>query len=177
MFYLACLVAGIPAAVPSGPRDHNQTEDRGAVSIVNDSLPALQITTLDGTRVDLHDLLGDDITVVNLWATWCLPCRDEIPDLNLFFRRYAESGVSVIGIAVESGDADRVTSWLEPFDVQYPIGFGVTGQQMIDEFRAPGLPFTLIVDSGGRILQAMYGQQTLARLERAVEPLLADVVP
>jgi thiol-disulfide isomerase/thioredoxin len=156
------------------PRQDSPPDVRG--SIVVDTLLDLQITTLDGEIVGLRDLLGDGITVVNLWATWCLPCKDEIPDLNEFFRRHGGTRLTVVGIAVESGGVDKVAGWLAPYDVRYPIGLGVTGQEMIDVFRAPGLPFTLIVDSGGGIRRAMYGQQTVEGLERAVAPYL-EVAP
>jgi len=163
-----CLLL-VAAALPLG--DVSSPPDGIAVA---DTVPNLQVTTLDGEVVGLRDLLGERITVINLWATWCLPCREEIPDLNTLYVRRSRGDVTVVGIAVESGSIERIERWLQPYGVRYPMATGVTGQQMIDEFRAPGLPFTLLVDADGVVRRSMYGQQTTERLEQALSAIRAD---
>lgn len=112
-----CLLL-IAAALPSG-----DVRSPPAGIAETDTVPDLQVTTLEGEVVGLRDLLGERVTIINLWATWCLPCRDEIPDLN---------------------------AW------------------------APGLPFTLLVDSDGVVRRSMYGQQTTERLEQALSAVRVD---
>ena len=132
--------------------------------------PAHTFQTLDGEDVTFADLAGD-IAVVNLWGTWCLPCRRELPELAELADAYAERGVRIIGVAVDSGQPEDIRMFLEEFGIEYPIW--LTGMETaIGKFGAVGFPFTMIVDREGWIRKEYLGPQTFESLSAEIDALL-----
>lgn len=113
-------------------------------------LPALEVTHLDGRPADLDQFRGR-VVVLNLWATWCIPCRDEMPELQQMHARYAADPLDVVGISIDEGDVALVEGFLEEFDITYPnfLGDGSGLTQALDLY--PGVPHTLLVDAEGLI--------------------------
>ena len=113
-------------------------------------LPALEVTHLDGRPADLDQFRGR-VVVLNLWATWCIPCRDEMPELQQMHARYAADPFDVVGISIDEGDVALVEGFLEEFDITYPnfLGDGSGLTQALDLY--PGVPHTLLVDAEGLI--------------------------
>ncbi len=137
-----------------------------------DAAPALHVVTLDGKPFDLASLHGK-VVVFNLWATWCPPCRDEMPQLDAFYRKYAARGVVVFGLSEDSIDqADEVRETMKPFT--YPAALAQGAQE--NGFRTPRvLPITYVIDAEGVIRAKLWPggtPVTEANLEQAVEPLL-----
>jgi thiol-disulfide isomerase/thioredoxin len=135
--------------------------------------PVLQTATLDGPAFDLASQKGK-VVVVNLWATWCVPCRDEMPVLDAFYRKYRGRGVLVFGLSEDDrGDLDEVRKAMTPF--AYPAALARDAQE--NGFRMPRtLPVTYVIDAGGVVrakLSADGTPVTEENLEKAVEPLLA----
>jgi len=126
--------------------------------------------TLDGEDVTFADFAGE-VAVVNLWGTWCLPCRRELPELAALADAYADQEVRIIGIAVDSGDPDDIRSFLEDFGVGYSIWL-TEMETAIGKFGAVGFPFTLIVDREGWIRKEYLGPQTLESLSAEIDALL-----
>jgi thiol-disulfide isomerase/thioredoxin len=134
------------------------------------------------TRADLPDLAGGrasleqwrgKVLVVNFWASWCPPCREEIPGLIRMQQKFAANGVQVVGIAVDSVDKSRQAAG--EMGITYPVL--VAEVQIIDVTRrlgnrAGGLPFTAVLDREGRLVATHLGLLTEAQLERLVRPLL-----
>jgi thiol-disulfide isomerase/thioredoxin len=134
------------------------------------------------TRADLPDLAGGRATlerwrgkvvVVNFWASWCPPCREEIPGLIRIQQKLAANGVQIVGIAVDSVDKSRQAA--AEMAISYPVL--VAEVQMIDLTRrlgnrAGGLPFTIVLDREGRLVTTHLGLLSEAQLERLVTPLL-----
>jgi thiol-disulfide isomerase/thioredoxin len=134
------------------------------------------------TRADLPDLAGGrasleqwrgKVLVVNFWASWCPPCREEIPGLIRMQQKFAANGVQVVGIAVDSVDKSRHAAG--EMGITYPVL--VAEVQIIDVTRrlgnrAGGLPFTAVLDREGRLVATHLGLLTEAQLERLVRPLL-----
>jgi thiol-disulfide isomerase/thioredoxin len=134
------------------------------------------------TRADLTDLAGSRATlerwrgkvlVVNFWASWCAPCREEIPGLLRIQQRFAPNGLQVVGIAVDTVDKSRQAA--SEMKISYPVL--VAGVQIIDITRqlgnrAGGLPFTVVLDREGRLVTTHLGLLSEAQLERLVRPLL-----
>ncbi len=144
-----------------------------AAPTVGQPAPPLVVRTLDGRALDLASLRGG-VAVVNLWATWCAPCREEMPALDAFARRYASRGVAVIGLSADRprdlGDVQRVMSVFS-----YPAALLATAP--VNGFGAPrSLPQTLVIGPDG-VVRAMIGGEggllTEARLAALVEPLLS----
>jgi cytochrome c biogenesis protein CcmG, thiol:disulfide interchange protein DsbE len=83
-----------------------------AGDLVGQSAQALIVTTLDGKTVDLASLRGK-VVLVNYWATWCAPCREEMPTLSAFYRAYHERGLEMIGISVDQTARSRARAQSE----------------------------------------------------------------
>ncbi|HEX5339881.1 MAG TPA: TlpA disulfide reductase family protein [Gammaproteobacteria bacterium] len=139
---------------------------------VGDPLPALKVTTLDGKPLDFSSL-RDKVIVLNLWATWCVPCREEMPVLEAFSNQYESRGVIVFGLSEDdSGDLDTVRQVMKKFS--YPAALAADAKQ--NGLRAPRiLPVTYVVDRRGIIRAKLWGggtPVTAENLAAAVDPLL-----
>lgn len=157
---------------------HEATENttNGGVAIVN----ASTWTMLDGRRARGSDFQGK-VLVLDFWATYCPPCRDEVPHLIDLQRRYGAQGLHVVGLNV-GGDEDRpkVPSFIEEFGIQYALGY--PDPQMSELFFADNsaIPQTYVYDRQGRLLKKFIGfdPNTMpAELERVVQAALADKAP
>ena len=133
--------------------------------------PAFQLTGLDGNQRDFSEWAGKH-RLVNFWATWCAPCRREIPLLKTFQEEYGENGFHVIGIAVDF--ADQVAKYAESVQFNYPVLVGQDDAMAVAEISGIdfiGLPFTMIVASDGELLNSHIGEIVEADLEHIVRVL------
>ncbi len=114
----------------------------------------------------------DQVRVVNFWATWCPPCRDEIPDFQAFHENYGDQGVKVIGIALDEEGAEIVTPYVEKANMTY-LSLIDTTQMAAAKFGGIyGIPTTFIIDRDGMVQKKHVGLMTYENLELAVLPLL-----
>lgn len=117
------------------------------------------------------------VVVVNVWATWCIPCREEFPDLLKLRRAYRERGVDVLFVSGDFGaERDQTTAFLSEQGVDFPT-FIKTGDDMafIDAFDpkwSGALPATFIFDGQGRLRHALYGKSSYAQFEAKVLDVL-----
>jgi cytochrome c biogenesis protein CcmG, thiol:disulfide interchange protein DsbE len=139
---------------------------------VGDAAPALKGATLDGKAFDLAALKGK-VVVLNLWATWCGPCREEMPSLDAFATHYAARDVVVVGLDEDDPkDADEVHKVMAAF--HYPALMAASAAT--DDFHQPRvLPITYVIDASGKIRAKLWTGGTAVTeqsLENAVAPLL-----
>jgi peroxiredoxin len=130
--------------------------------------------TLAGDTVTLASLEGD-VVLLNLWATWCVPCRQETPYLEKIYQEQKDRGFQVVGISMDTGDAaDDVEMFVEEYGVTYTI---LHDPQMrgLDLYQAPGLPATFMIDRDGILRWVRYGPilEGDADFLRALEELLS----
>ena len=140
---------------------------------VGDAAPVLKGSTLDGKPFDLAALKGK-VVVLNLWATWCGPCREEMPALDAFAKQYAARGVVVVGLDEnDPGDVGEVQNVMAAFS--YPALMAESAPT--NDFHQPRvLPMTYVIDAQGVIRARLWPggtPVTAANLEKAVTPLLA----
>jgi peroxiredoxin len=110
------------------------------------------LTDLQGTKWTLNDLKGK-VVLVNFWATWCPPCRKEMPDLEALYQRFKENGLVVLAISDE-GDG-KVKPFIEEHKYSYPILLD-TGRKVNALFRVQGIPKSFVYDRNGKLVaQAM----------------------
>jgi peroxiredoxin len=113
------------------------------------------------------------VVVLNFWATWCTPCREEVPGLVRIQRRFASNGLQIVGIAIDS--ADKVQKFSHEFDINYPLMIGEIDLIEITRQlgnKASGLPFTVILDRSGKITNVHLGRISEEELARQLRPLL-----
>jgi thiol-disulfide isomerase/thioredoxin len=131
-----------------------------------------RLTTLDGVTQTLEGFRGQ-ILIINYWATWCAPCREEIPMFIRLQQELSGNGVQFIGIAVDQ--ADKVLDFSREFGINYPLFLG--GIDAVELSRRAGnragvLPYTLILDRSGVIRASLVGELTEARMRGELQALL-----
>ncbi|ERJ17949.1 glutathione peroxidase protein [Salinisphaera shabanensis E1L3A] len=137
--------------------------------------PDFTLADLEGQPHSIADYDGQ-VVVLNFWASWCKPCREEVPMLIDAQREYGEQGFQILGIAVDTPDAAR--EFANAYDINYPVLADATeGARIQDRYTAQDapagvLPFTAIVDRDGRVVERIAGALDHARLSDIVQPLL-----
>jgi len=134
--------------------------------------PALTVTTLDGEELALEDLRGR-VVLVNFWATWCPPCRVEMPLLQAMAERHTARGLVVLGLSVDRGPAREVKAFLTERGITYPVAIvGPGAERAFGGVR--GYPTSFLLDRSGRIRQEALGPLAMVSFEPAVRRLLAE---
>jgi thiol-disulfide isomerase/thioredoxin len=138
-----------------------------------ETVPTFQLADRSGQPRSLQDWAGKAL-IVNFWATWCAPCRREIPLLQRIARERAADGFEVIGIAVDF--RDKVLAYADEMQIEYPLLIGE--QDALDAaaafgIEAVGFPFTVFSDRQGRIVTAHMGELTEAEAEVILDQMAA----
>ena len=133
--------------------------------------PDFRLTLLDGSSLSLQDLRGQ-VVVVNFWASWCPPCKDEMPDLQESWEAYSDRGVSFVGVAYQD-ERQAVEASLAEFGTTYPVGMDV-GDRMAGLYGITGIPETFIVDQQGRVSYVRVGAVTAEMLRVEIDALLGS---
>ena len=160
----AIVLFALLAAVPAAPAR--------AAPEVGRPAPPLMLRLLDGGSFDLAALRGR-VVIINFWATWCPPCREEMPALDAFYRQYRDRGLDLVGISVDRPrDRAEVGRLMQPFS--YPAA--AVGEARENGFGSPRvLPVTWIVDAEGVVRARLTPDETAVTeksLSDAVLPLL-----
>lgn len=132
--------------------------------------PSTTFGTVEGGTASISDLRGS-VLIVNFWGTWCVPCRREIPELVELHEAYADRDVEIVGIAVDSGEAEDIRLFADRYGVQYRLWI-TDMATALEDFQAVGYPFTLVIDQEGRIVNTFYGPQTIESLSAEIDALL-----
>ena len=136
--------------------------------------PHLEGRYLDGTSFGIQDMQGK-VVVVNFWATWCPPCREEMPILEVIYRKYRDQGLEVIGISIDDkADELNVKAAMKP----YSYHAALLGAVRADEFgRIWRVPLTFVIDRHGILRKDAWHRESginASEMEKVVVPLLAE---
>ena len=156
----ALFMAGRIAAVKTEPTstEQPQAETMEAPELEANSHPSFSLMGLDGTMHDFDEFAGRH-RMLNFWATWCAPCRREIPLLKEFQAEQGDDGILVIGIAVDV--MVDVQQYAEAAEFNYPILVGEMDAMAVAEqsgLQFHAMPFTMIVSADGEYLNAHFGE-------------------
>ncbi len=135
----------------------------GDPAVAEPAAPDFEIDLLDGSRFGLQDHIAEtgQPVVVNLWASWCRPCRREMPSIDRVASAHPE--ITFIGVAVQDS-RQAATDFANEIEVGYLIGFD-EGDAVNDLFLVPGLPMTVFIDSSGAVAGRSFGEMTDQDLE------------
>lgn len=140
---------------------------------VGDPMPAYSATFIDGKPLNIANEKGN-VVFLNVWATWCGPCRFETPELQALQNQYAASGLKVIGVSVDEGDSAAVKGFVTEQKITYPIAVDPEGR-IANLVQTTVLPTSLLIDRNGKIVWRQVGaiMPNDAKLKAAVEKAVA----
>ncbi|MDR3456273.1 MAG: TlpA disulfide reductase family protein [Verrucomicrobiae bacterium] len=134
--------------------------------------PGWELQDLDGKTVRAADFAGK-VVVLDFWATWCPPCRAEIPGLIALQKKYTAQGLAVVGVSVDEAGLKTVKAFAQKNGINYPVV--LTDNKMVEAYGGiDGLPTTFIINRSGHIVKQHLGFTEQAEFEREVVPLLAQ---
>jgi peroxiredoxin len=129
--------------------------------------PDFKLKDLNGSEISLSDYEGK-VLFINFWATWCPPCRAEIPEFIEFYKEYKSQGLEILGVSVDKMSAQKVLAFAKANEMNYPIAMYT--MDLINDYR-PGnsIPTTIVIDREGRIRHKQVGSMSKEMLVRIFE--------
>ena len=138
---------------------------------VNYPAPEINLTDLSSHDVSLMDYQGG-IVLVNNWATWCPPCKAEMPTLETYYQAHVKDGFIII--AIESGESiEEVSNFVEEFAISFPVWIDKDGIAL-EAFSNWNLPSSYVIDRTGMVRLTWTGEISMAMLDKYVTPLLEE---
>lgn len=130
--------------------------------------PDFKLPTLEGEQIKLSDFRGKKV-IMNMWASWCPPCKAEMPDLQSFYIDHQAEGIEVFGINLTEAEKNKqdVTHFIEEYELTFPIVLDEKSQTA-DLYEVTTIPTTYIVDSKGKIAQKIVGMVTYERVKEII---------
>jgi len=132
--------------------------------------PQLALKDLRGRDLRLSDYLGK-VVLVNFWATWCPPCRAEVPDLVKMQREYKGRGLRVIGVTYPPQTAEEVRQFIRELRINYPVALGTKETKALFD-QSETLPVTVVIDREGNFRELIEGILLPEEFEQKIKPLL-----
>jgi len=150
----------------------NATETSSTASNdVSLTAPDIELATLNGKKVALQSFRGQ-VVLLNFWATWCVPCRTEVPELNALQKDFGTTGLSILGVSWDDS-REGILQFQHDIPQSYTIALG--GENLQEKFDGVrSLPVTVVIDRRGRIRHTIIGARDRAGFEAVVKPLLAE---
>jgi len=165
------LFVALPLLIAACASTNGATGDGGSGS----TLPTFSATTLDGATFELGDHLGKDVVLISFWATYCEPCKAEMPIIEQLHGRYAKDGLKIVSVALDGADT---VAGVRPFIKRQRYSFDVVVDEdgTISQAYNPAgtAPFTVIIGKNGKIAKQIEGFQAseAQMLENEVKALL-----
>ena len=143
-----------------------------AVAAKGTPAPDFQLTDLQGHTLKLSDLRGKAV-VLNFWATWCPPCKEEIPWFVELQKRYGAQGLQVVGVSMDDGNKKDVEQFAAENSINYPVLFGK--EQVAEQYGGIDyLPTTFYIDRNGIVLNRVFGQPGREEIEQNIQRVIAS---
>ena len=142
-----------------------------AMPKVGSPAPDFTLSTLSGGSVTLSQLRGHPL-IINFWASWCVPCRAEAPELQSAYEQFHAQGLVVLGVNDAVSDSrDNAAKFVAEFHLGYPIPLDNDGK-VSDAYHVPGIPTTFFVDAHGVIRQVIMGQLSPTDLQQSIAMIM-----
>jgi cytochrome c biogenesis protein CcmG/thiol:disulfide interchange protein DsbE len=136
------------------------------------SAPDFTLTDLQGNTLKLSDLRGKAV-VLNFWATWCPPCKEEIPWLVDLQKRYGPQGLQIVGVAMDDSDPKDVVKFAAEHSINYPVLIGE--DKVAEQYGGIDyLPTTFYIDRSGVVMNRIFGEPDRGELEQNIQRVIAS---
>lgn len=146
---IVLLVGGVTALLRFGPEVEGATPGNRAPAYV-----AAELTT--GDSVNVPGAYSGDVTLLNIWATWCLPCREEMPSMQEVYAAYKDRGFRIAAVSIDDGDPEVVRRFVREygltFDILHDRSTAIQGS-----YQTTGVPESFLLDREGRIVKRVIG--------------------
>jgi len=131
--------------------------------------PDFTLESLDGKSVRLSDLRGKAV-LLNFWATWCVPCKIEMPWLVELQSEYGPQGLQIVGVAMDDSSKEDIAEFAKKMGVNYPVLIGKN--DVADAYAVPAMPESFFIDRDGRIVDKIIGLKGKADIEDSIRKAL-----
>jgi thiol-disulfide isomerase/thioredoxin len=139
--------------------------------------PKLVLSDIKGSRRQLSEFKGK-VTVVNFWATWCVPCKGEMPEFTKTYAAYRDKGVEFLGAAFEPRSSrPKIEAFMRDYGMQFPVWMEVAEQNLTDFGVGPAIPGTVILDRMGRIAWRLGTPTDGKQLSEVLDQLVMESAP
>lgn len=167
-----CLAAAAALVLTTGLPERAQytgvLTEQGVVAPERNAIaPPFTATTLEGAQVSLLELRGTPV-VINFWATWCAPCKAEMPQLQALYEGYPEGEIRILGVNVGE-DPESIAQWAEQYGLTFDLLLDPAGQ-IAALYQLRGQPSTYVVSPEGLVTSIIFGPATLTQLQAAIPP-------
>lgn len=167
------LVIGLFVLLGIGLANRSPVTSRSGVTRIDKPAPQFVLPLFDGGTFDLAEHQGKPI-VINFWASWCIPCRQEAPILEGLWQEHQDD-VVFVGVDIQDGERDSL-AYLEEFGVTYPNGLDADGRITVD-YGVIGIPVTFFINRDGMVERRWVGAVRESQLVIWIEELEAGVAP
>ena len=130
--------------------------------------PVWELKDPDGKPVKSSDFDGK-VVILDFWATWCPPCKAEIPGFIELQEKYREKGLVVVGVSLDEHGSSKVKQFMEELGMNYPVVMG--NIKMMEDFGGEGIPTTFVIDRSGKIVAKHVGFAPKEAFEKEITPL------
>lgn len=156
----------------SNQEKQGQSENKTKVAPVQQALaPNFTLPDLSGRQIEFKTVYQrNKLTIVNFWATWCSPCRGEIPEFNRFYQDYKARGLELVAVNLQE-EASLVSEFTEEYRMRFPVLLDAQGK-VAKEYHITAIPSTFILDGHGKILLARRGMMDYDQLKAVIEEYL-----
>ena len=154
---------------------HRPSRNDGKISgkTAGSPAPDFELTSLEGKQVKLSDFRGQAV-LLNFWATWCGPCKIEMPWFVELQKQYGPQGLAVLGVAMDDASKEQIAKFAKEMQVNYPI---LLGKEAVGEMYGgvQFLPTTFFIDRKGRVVERVFGLTDKGEIEENIKKALAGV--
>ena len=157
------------ASINNGHRDLHADAATGSESFM---APDATLKKLGGGKVDLKSFRGQWV-LINFWATWCPPCIEEMPSLELFYRKYQKDNMTVLAVSIDKGSPNQVEEFVNSYGLTFPI-FHDPVAEAASKFNVSSLPATFVINPEGEIVSHALGGRDW--MDPVIQEYFADLM-
>ena len=142
--------------------------------VARQDAPDFNLENLRGGNSGLTDYNGK-VVLLNFWATWCMPCRDEMPGMETLWQNYREKGFVVVAVSIDEGSKKRVETFNRLLDLSFPVLLDPESE-VNDLYKVSNMPTSFLIDRNGKIISRIVGSDDWLSVEavQLVEKLIAE---